>query len=107
MPEVLAFCGLAIVYMALSQLSPDPKNPRRHSAWQIKQIARSIAAFGFVVPLLIDRHNRIVAGHGRYLAAQLLGMDVVPVIRLEHLTEAQAKALRIADNRLTERSLWL
>jgi DNA modification methylase len=84
----------------------DPRNPRRHSARQIKQIARSIADFGFVVPLVVDYLNRIVAGHGRYFAAQLLGIDVVPIIRLEHLTEAQIKAFRIADNRLTEMSGW-
>ena len=58
------------------------------------------------MPILIDSHNRIVAGHGRYLAAQLLGMDVVPVIRLEHLTDEQLKAFQIADNRLCERSIW-
>ena len=106
MPEILAFCGLAVVYVSLSLLSPDSKNPRYHSARQIRQIARSIAAFGFVVPILVDRNNSIVAGVGRFLAAQLLGMDVVPVIRLEHLTEAQTKALRIADSRLTELASW-
>lgn len=106
MAEILAFGRLAVMYLALSALLLDPRNPKQHSARQIKQIARSIELFGFAVPILIDRHNRIVAGHGRYFAAQLLGMDVVPVIRLEHLTDAQAKAFRIADNRLTELSSW-
>jgi DNA modification methylase len=106
MAEILTLGRLALFYVALSVLVVDPRNPRRHSARQIKQIARSIADFGFVVPLVVDYLNRIVAGHGRYFAAQLLGIDVVPIIRLEHLTEAQIKAFRIADNRLTEMSGW-
>jgi hypothetical protein len=106
MAEIIALGRLVILYVALSVLVLDPRNPREHSARQIKQIARSIEAFGFVVPLLIDCHNRIVAGAGRYLAAQLLGMDVVPVIRLELLTDAQLKAFSIADNRLSETSSW-
>lgn len=106
MAEILAFGRLVILYVALGVLALDPKSPRQHSARQIKQIARSIEAFGFVVPLVVDYLNRIVAGHGRFFAAQLLGMDVVPVIRLEHLTDAQVKAFRIADNRLTELATW-
>src|ERR1700683_3827910 len=102
MSELLAFRGIAVVYVLLNLLSPDPRNPRRHSPRQIKQIARSIAAFGFVFPILVDCNNRIIAGVGRLLAAQLLGLAHVPIIRLEHLTEAQIKALRIADNRLTD-----
>jgi hypothetical protein len=62
--------------------------------------------FGFVAPILTDSKKRIVAGHGRYLAAQLSGRDIVPVIQLDHLTDEQAKAFRIADNRLTEASSW-
>jgi ParB-like chromosome segregation protein Spo0J len=98
--------SLTIIYLALSALIIDPRNPRYHSTRQIRQIARSIQNFGWVVPILIDCHNRIVAGHGRYFAAQLLKIDVVPVIRLEHLSDTQLKALRIADNRLTETSIW-
>lgn len=106
MAEIIAFGRLAILYVALSVLVLDPRNPRQHSARQIKQIARSIEAFGFVVPLLVDCHNRIVGGVGRYMAAQLLGIDVVPIIRIEHLTEAQLKAFRIADSRLSELASW-
>lgn len=106
MAEIIALGGLTIIYVALSLLNPDPKNPRQHSTRQIRDIARSIKTFGHIVPILIDCHNRIVAGHGRYLAAQFLKMDVVPVIRLDHLTDAQIKAFRIADNRLTETSAW-
>lgn len=97
---------MTVVYLALSLLVPDAKHPRHHLPRQIKQIARSIAAFGVVVPILVDRNNRIIAGVGRWLAAQLLGLAEVPVIRLEHLTDAQVKALRIADNRLTDLSDW-
>jgi DNA modification methylase len=104
--EILTLGGLVITYVALVGLIPDPQNPRQHNARQIRQIARSIRAFGHIVPILIDCHNRIVAGHGRYLAAQLLEMEIVPVITLEHLTDAQIKAFRIADNRLTEMSNW-
>jgi len=106
MTEILAFGRLAIMYVALSVLILDPRNLRQHSPRQIKQIARSIEAFGFIVPLLIDCRNWIVGGVARYQAARLLGFDVVPVIRLEHLTEAQLKAFRIADNRLSEMSSW-
>lgn len=97
---------LVVVYLALSALVLEPRNPKQHSRRQIRQIARSIETFGFAVPILVDRTNKIVAGHGRYFAAQSLGLTEVPVIRLEHLTEAQAKAFRIADNRLTEISIW-
>ena len=103
MAAIISLGRLIINYLALSALVLDPRNPRRHSPRQIRQIARSIEAFGFVVPILVDCHNRIVAGHGRFLAAQFLGLIEVPVIRLEHLTEAQAKAFMIADNRLTRR----
>ena len=106
MPEIIALGRIAILYVALSVLVLDPRNPRQHSARQIKQIARSIEAFGFVVPLLIDCHNRIVSGGARFLDAKLLGMYVVPIIRHEHLTDAQIKAYRIADNRLSELSNW-
>jgi EmrB/QacA subfamily drug resistance transporter len=69
-------------------------------------IARSIETFGFTAPILIDGMNRIVAGHGRLEAAKRLGLESVPVIRLEHLTDTQAKAYMLADNKLTDRSSW-
>ena len=90
----------------ISQIQPDPRNPRKHSASQIKAIARSIEAFGFNAPILIDRHRRIVAGHGRFEAAKLVGLDSVPVVRLDHLSDAQASAYMLADNKLTDRSSW-
>ncbi len=84
----------------------DLRNPRQHSPQQIRQIARSIEAFGFNVPVLVDANMKVIAGHGRVMACQQLGIEQLPTIRLEHLTEAQARAFMIADNRLTENSVW-
>ena len=97
---------LMVVYRSISELKLDPRNPRAHSPRQIRQIARSIEAFGFVVPVLVDARGRIIAGHGRILAAQLRGWTEVPTICLDHLTEAQARLLMLADNRLNENSSW-
>ena len=74
---------LSICYLPLAQLKPDPRNARVHSKKQIRQIARSIESFGFNVPILIDGANNVVAGHGRLLAAKLLGLAEVPAVRLE------------------------
>jgi DNA modification methylase len=98
--------NLAIEYRSIAALRPDPKNPRLHKRRQIRQIARSIEVFGFIVPILVDGRGQLIAGHGRVLAAELLGMTQVPTIKLEHLTEAQTRAFMIADNRLTENSAW-
>jgi DNA modification methylase len=97
---------LEVVYRRIQELKLDPGNPRLHSARNIGQIARSIRTFGMVSPILIDRVDRVVAGHGRVLACQQLGRTEVPTIPLEHLTDAQAKAYLIADNRLAENSEW-
>jgi DNA modification methylase len=98
--------NLSVEYRSLALLKPDPENPRHHSKKQIRQIARSIATLGFNVPVLIDGQGQLIAGHGRFQAAQLLGMTEVPTIKLEHMTEAQRCAFMIADNRLTEKSVW-
>jgi DNA modification methylase len=95
-----------LLFVAIGDLIPDPHNPRKHGRAQIKAIARSIESFGFNAPILVDKNNKIVAGHGRYEAAQLLGIDKVPVILLDHLTPTQAKAYLLADNKLTDRSTW-
>ena len=97
---------LAVVYLPIAELKLDPTNPRVHTPRQIRKIARSIERLGFNVPVLIDAHGRVIAGHGRILACQLLGWTQVPTICLEHLNEAQARAFMIADNRLTEISEW-
>jgi hypothetical protein len=97
---------LLITYVLLSTLLVDPKNPRVHSPRQIRQISKSLQTFGFIVPILVDASYRIVAGHGRYLAAKLLGMTEVPIIMIEHLTSTQLSAFQIADNALNESSNW-
>src|ERR1700751_4266761 len=93
---------LAISYLPLDHLAPDPRNARLHSRKQIRQIAASIETFGFNVPILIDADLNIVAGHGRLAACRHLGWTEVPAIRIDHLTEAQKRAFMLADNRLTE-----
>jgi DNA modification methylase len=97
---------LKVIYLPTTSLKPHPQNPRVHSDKQVHQIAQSIEAFGFNVPILLDDRQNVVAGHGRLLAAQKLGWTTVPVIKLNHLTESQYKAFLIADNRLTENSSW-
>jgi ParB-like chromosome segregation protein Spo0J len=93
-------------YISISKLKPYEKNARTHSSRQIRQIARSIEAFGFVNPVLIDRNRRIICGHGRVAAAQLLGLKAIPTITIEHLSEAELKAYILADNRLAEKAGW-
>src|ERR1019366_8947422 len=81
--------NLALEYVQLDDLSLDPNNARLHSPAQIKQIARSIEAFAFNVPILADREGKVLAGHGRLMACRQLGWTEVPVIRLDHLTPEQ------------------
>jgi len=97
---------IAIVYREPASLKLDPYNPRVHSKKQIEQIATSIRAFGFNVPILINAQNKVLAGHGRILACRQLGWSEVPTIMLEHLTPQQAQAFLIADNKLTENASW-
>jgi DNA modification methylase len=97
---------LAVKYRSLASLRFDPQNPRVHNKKQVRQIALSIEAFGFNVPVLVDSQNQLIAGHGRVQAARLLGMTDIPTILLENMTEAQIRAFMIADNRLTENAIW-
>jgi len=90
----------------LSALAPYAANARTHSPKQVTQIAASIREFGFNVPLLVDDNGSLIAGHGRLLAAKELKLKTVPVIKLSHMTEAQIRAYRIADNQLTLNSEW-
>jgi 16S rRNA G966 N2-methylase RsmD len=106
LPNVEPRLRLSIVYRRIEELKPDPANPRLHSRKQIRQIANSIREFGFVAPVLIDRDDKVIAGHGRLLACPELGITEVPTVRLDHLTRAQARAFMIADNRLTEIATW-
>jgi DNA modification methylase len=92
--------------MAVADLRPHDRNPRTHSKKQVAQIADSIRRFGFVNPVFVDGDGQVIAGHGRVEAAKLLGMKKVPVLRFEHMTEAEKRAYVIADNRLAELAGW-
>lgn len=97
---------MKIETLKTADLIPYARNSRTHSDAQVAQIAGSIREFGFTNPVLIDADNGIIAGHGRVMAANKLGMDKVPCIRLAHLTEAQRKAYIIADNKLALNAGW-
>jgi len=97
---------LNVQQIALEQLVPYARNARTHSDSQVAQIAGSIAEFGFVNPVLVGGDNIIIAGHGRVMAAKKLGLQTVPTIKLDHLTENQRRALVIADNKIAENAGW-
>ncbi|WP_428077608.1 site-specific DNA-methyltransferase [Candidatus Avelusimicrobium faecicola] len=99
-------CDLRVVYTPLDTLTEYPNNPRHHDTKQLIKIQNSIEKFGFINPILVDEHNEIIAGHARLAAARLAHLPQVPVIRLEHLSTAQKKAYRIADNKLAELGTW-
>ncbi len=95
----------SIQWVTISDLQSNPRNARLHPEPQIRRIAKSIAAFGFLVPLLVARRV-VIAGEGRLRAAQLLGLKQVPVIELQGLSEAQLRALALADNKVAEGASW-
>ena len=95
-----------IEWIAVDTLKPNARNARTHSRRQIRQIADSIAAFGFLVPILIDEGRVVIAGHGRYAAAKLLGLKQVPAIEVRDLSEAKRRALSLADNKIAENAGW-
>ena len=95
-----------IEMIPLSRLTPHPRNARRHSRKQVRQIADSIKRYGFNNPVLVDDNSRIIAGHGRVQAAKLLGLEEVPTLQLSHMSEAEVRAYIIADNRLAEKAGW-
>lgn len=97
---------LKIEQLAVDKLIPYAKNARTHSDAQVAQIAGSISEFGFVNPILLGDDNVIIAGHGRLMAAKMLGIKKVPAIRLKYLSEAQRRALVIADNKIAENAGW-
>ena len=97
---------MKIDYMRVCELRPYPNNARTHSKKQVRQIANSIAKFGFCNPVLIDEDKQIIAGHGRVEAAKLLGIAAVPTCRLSHLSEADKRAYILADNKLAEKAGW-
>ncbi len=106
MNEMVRLGTRQIEERAVALLKPRKNNPRTHSPAQLKQIEASIQKFGFVNPVLVDEGDRVLAGHGRLAAAKSLGMQSVPVVRIEGMTEADRKAYVIADNRLAELAGW-
>lgn len=96
---------LNIVYRQIKDLKPYKKNAKKHTKEQVEWIANSIKEFGFTQPVIVDKHNSVVAGHGRILGAKKAGLKSVPTVCLEELTEEQIKAYRLVDNKLNE-SEW-
>ena len=90
----------------VADLKPYEKNAKTHGDYQIDLLKKSIQEFGFVSPILIDENYNVIAGHGRIKAAEGLGIDKVPALFVEGLTEEQRRAYIIADNRLTELGGW-
>src|ERR1700733_10853011 len=95
-----------IEIVEVERLEPSARNARTHSEKQIAEIAGSMKAFGFMVPVLVDTDKVIIAGHGRVLAARKLGLERVPVIVVNHLTEAEKRAYALADNKIALNADW-
>lgn len=95
-----------VTSVSIQKLQPYKRNARKHSDRQIQQIAASISSFGFITPIIIDKDNTILSGHGRVAAAKKLGMDRVPAILVGHLSEVDRRAFILAENRLAELSGW-
>ncbi|MEO0637983.1 MAG: DNA methyltransferase [Pseudomonadota bacterium] len=93
-------------YVPIDALKPYANNPRTHSKKQIRQIAKSIEEFGWTNPILVDPEGGVIAGHGRLEAAKHLSLERVPVLPIEHMSEAQKRAYVIADNKLAENAGW-
>ena len=96
---------MEIIYKKVGDLIPYEKNPR-NNAKAVKYVAKSIEEFGFKVPLVIDRDNVVVCGHTRLMATKHLGIEEVPCIVADDLTDEQIKAFRLADNKVSEQAEW-
>lgn len=96
---------MQIVNIRVADIKPYENNPRRNTD-AVKFVKNSIEQFGFKIPMVLDKNNVIVCGHTRYMAAQELGMEEVPCLYADDLTEQQIKAFRIADNKTAEMSAW-
>lgn len=94
-----------VIDMKVNELVPYENNPRKNDS-AVESVAASISEFGFKVPIIVDKNKVIVAGHTRLKAAQMLGLDTVPVIMADDLSEEQVKALRLADNKTSELADW-
>src|SRR4051812_30080735 len=104
LPSTVSCSCRAYAWRPANKHEPDP--PPRCNKKQIRQIGDSLKAFDFIVPVLIDRDDNIIAGGGRVLAGLAVGITEVPTLCLDHLTPAQAHAFMITDNRLTEIATW-
>ena len=96
---------MEIIYKQVKDLVPYEKNPRKNDK-AVKYVAKSIEEFGFKVPIVIDRDNVVVCGHTRLMATKRLGIEEVPCIVADDLTDEQIKAFRLADNKVSEQSEW-
>ena len=104
--RALTQLALKVVYRPVTALQPSARNSRTHSHRQIGKIESSVRRFGFVRPILINSGGEIIAGAGLHAAAKNAGLTEVPTICLDHMTEAEVRAYRIADNRLAELAGW-
>jgi len=102
----LIFAPSEIETWPIAKLRPYARNAKMHGDGQVAKIAASMAKFGWTVPCMVADDGELIAGHGRVLAATMLGLSEVPVIRLGHLDDAERRAYRIADNKLTEMGDW-
>jgi len=98
--------GRTVSMRRTGELVLSVRNPRSHSPEHVNQLAASIREFGFTIPILLDERDEVIAGHGRLLAARELGLDEVPTLTATGWSEAQQRAYRIADNKLTESGQW-
>ena len=96
---------MEIIYKKVRDLIPYEKNPRKHDK-AVKYVAKSIEQFGFKQPIIIDRDNVVVCGHTRLMATKRLGIEEVPCIVADDLTDEQIKAFRLADNKVAEQAEW-
>ena len=97
---------LSIESLAISALTPDPRNARKHPQRQLARLKAVIDELGFNDPILVDEQLGVIAGHARLEAAKALGMQKIPCVRLSHLSEGQKTALAIADNKLGDMSYF-
>lgn len=97
---------MKIKQVKITDLKPYQNNARTHSPKHVEEIARSIKVFGFTNPVLVDQNNMIIAGHGRVMAAKELGMEEVPTLCIDYLSDAEKRAYILADNKLAEKAGW-
>ncbi len=105
-PATTLWMANQVILRDLASLKPYSQNNRTHTKASVDRLKASVATFGFVVPILVDQQSTIIAGHGRFEAAKALGLGQVPVVIADHLSSAEVRALRIADNKLAELSDW-